>query len=154
MLRVLLVRHVDIDLPRASPDPALNVAGRLRAQTLSYILDSARLSSIFTSNFLRTKQTVAPIALRFALQPQLATDTLIEELLAGADSQVVLVAGHSNTLPRMMAALGVTPPLPVIDEPEFDNLFVVTADPSAHQTALIHLKYGPGIIVPVARAAD
>ena len=141
MLKVLLIRHADIDLPRASPDPPLNASGHLRAQALAHVVMTAGVTAIFTSQFLRTKQTVEPIAARLALRPREVSGTLIDELLAGPDGAVVLIAGHSNTLPEMIAALGVPSPLPIIEEPDFDNLFVVIANTALRQASLVHLKY-------------
>ena len=62
--------------------------------------------------------------------------------MSGPDGAVVLIAGHSNTVPEMIAALGVPPPLPTIGEQDFDNLFVVTANAATGQAALVALKYG------------
>ncbi|HUR54238.1 MAG TPA: hypothetical protein VMZ71_08910 [Gemmataceae bacterium] len=60
---------------------------------------------------------------------------------SGTAGPVVLVAGHSDTIPQMMGPLGVPGPLPVIGEAEFDNLFAVTVAGPA-QTVAVRLKYG------------
>ena len=142
MLKVLLVRHADIDLPPTSPDPPLNNAGRLRAQALARVAGVAGISAVFTSEFQRTKQTATPLAARLALQPQIASATLVSSLLAGPGGATVLIVGHSNTIPQMVGALGVQPPLPTIGESDFDDLFVVVADSGTQRAALIQLKYG------------
>jgi phosphohistidine phosphatase SixA len=142
MIKVLFVRHADIDLPPTSKDPSLNAAGRLRAQALAYTVAHAGIGAIFTSELIRTKQTVAPIAARLSVLAREAPSTLIDDLLAGPDEAVALVAGHSNTVPKMIAALGVSGPPPMIGEADFDNLFVVTANPATHRATLVHLKYG------------
>jgi phosphohistidine phosphatase SixA len=140
MKRFLLVRHADIDLPPTSSDPSLNAAGRARALALARIAGTAGITAIFTSALERTKQTVAPLAARLGLQPKDAPDGLIVQLLSSPDDGVVLIAGHSNTVPAMMAALGVPPPLPIIGESDFDNLFLV-AVPTAANAAMVNLKY-------------
>ncbi len=67
--------------------------------------------------------------------------TFASRVLSGALGEIVPVAGHSNTVPEMITALGVPPPAPVIGEKEFDNLFVVTmAGPS--DTHMVRLRYG------------
>jgi phosphohistidine phosphatase SixA len=121
MLKVFLVRHADIDLPRTSDEPSLNAAGLARARALARVEGTADVSAIFTSKAPRTKQTVAPLAARLRLQPREATHGLVPDLLAGPDGVVVLIAGHSDTVPDMIRQLGVAPPLPTIDEPDFDN---------------------------------
>ena len=62
----------------------------------------------------------------------------------------VLVVGHSNTVPAIVAALGAKRPAAICD-PEYDNLFIVTiaADGKA---AVVHAKYGAPTPVDAACA--
>jgi broad specificity phosphatase PhoE len=142
MVTVVAVRHADIDLPPGSPDPDLNAAGRARADALAHVVGESGVSTIFTSEFARTKQTVEPSARELGLVPRPAppATTLARDAQAGHFGDVVLIAGHSNTIPTILAALGAAP-LPVIGEREFDNLFVLTTHfgDDAH---LLHLRYG------------
>jgi broad specificity phosphatase PhoE len=69
MVTVLAVRHADIDLPAASEDPELNAAGRVRADDLAHAVATSGVSTIFTSELTRTKQTVAPTARELGLLP-------------------------------------------------------------------------------------
>ena len=142
MIVVLLVRHADIDLPPASDDPPLNAAGRERAKALDRALAGAGIATVFVSSLARTRQTVEPLAARLGLQPQ-ETPTPREfaaKLLSGTAGGVVLVAGHSNTVPAMIAVLGAPPP--AIGERDFDNLFVVSRSSSGQEASLVRLKYG------------
>jgi phosphohistidine phosphatase SixA len=143
MITVLLVRHADIDLPPGSDDPPLNAAGHKRAETLVHVAGTAGVTTILTSSFIRTKQTVGPLAARLGIQPQemSAPPTVARQVLSGRLGEVILIAGHSNTVPGMIAALGAPPPLPSISEREFDNLFmVILAQPS--EAGMVSLKYG------------
>jgi broad specificity phosphatase PhoE len=144
MVTVIAVRHADIDLPHGSADPELNAAGRIRADALAHVVERTGVSTVFTSEFARTKQTVAPSARELGLVPRLtpAATMLARDALAGRFGEVLLIAGHSNTIPTMLAALG-APPVPVIGEREFDNLFVLTTH-SAGDGRLVHLRYGAG----------
>jgi phosphohistidine phosphatase SixA len=141
MITVLLVRHADIDLPPGSNDPPLNAKGRARADTLAHLAGSAGVTTVFTSTFNRTKQTAGPLAARLGLQPQIAPPpaTFARQVLSGTFGEVIVVAGHSDTVPQMIAALGASPP--AIGEREFDNLFVV-AVPQSAQAGVTRLKYG------------
>jgi phosphohistidine phosphatase SixA len=143
MVTVLLVRHADIDLSATPDNPPLNSAGEQRAKALVHVAGGAGIAAIFTSSFLRTKETVAPLASRLQIQPREAPDApiLAQQLLSGAAGPVVLVAGHSNTVPEIIAALGAASAAVTIGHREFDNLFVVTASQSGEASAL-HLKYG------------
>jgi phosphohistidine phosphatase SixA len=137
---ILLVRHADIDLPPATADPSLNEAGRERAAALTHVAGSAGVTTVFTSPLTRTKETVAPIAEALGLEPREMppADVVAQQARAGELGAVVLIAGHSNTVPEVIAALGA--PAPVIGETQFDNLFVVTlAEPGV--ASLLTLKY-------------
>ena len=60
-----------------------------------------------------------------ALTPQLtpAPAVLAGRVQTGELGGVILVAGHGDTIPEILTALGVTAP-PPITEAEFDNLYV------------------------------
>jgi phosphohistidine phosphatase SixA len=142
MKMAFLVRHADIDLPPVSSDPPLNTTGRARAEALARVLGPAGITAIFTSKFARTKQTVEPLTARSRIQPreEPSTQALADSVLSGPAGAAVLIAGHSNTVPDIIALLGVAPPNVMINEREFDNLFVVPIAADG-QTRLIHLKY-------------
>jgi broad specificity phosphatase PhoE len=142
MVTVLAIRHADIDVPAGSEDPELNAAGRARADVLAHVVGKSGVSTILTSTFTRTKQTVDPTARALGLDPRLAppASTLAQEVQAGRLGARVLVAGHSNTIPTILTALGAAS-VPVIGEREFDNLFVLTTQPGG-VTQLLHLRYG------------
>ena len=142
MITVLLVRHADIDLPPATDDDPLNEAGRARAEALARLLVQAGVSTVFTSTFRRTKETVEPVLKDLGTAARLmpAPATVARKARAGELGAVVMIAGHSNTVPDVIAALGVPSP-PVIGETQFDNLFVVTVTEPAG-AGLLALKYG------------
>jgi broad specificity phosphatase PhoE len=137
---MLAVRHADIDLPPTSDNPPLNAAGRLRADALARMVGGAGVATILISRFLRTRQTVTPLASRLGLTPQLTPDptVLADRVRTGELGEVVLVAGHSNTIPEILTALGASAP-PPITEAEFDNLYVAAVSTEGAQ--LLHLRY-------------
>lgn len=142
MVTVLAVRHADIDLPRVSADPALNPAGRQRAVALARLVGESEIRAIFTSEFVRTRETVQPLADVLGVTPQLTPEPaeLAESARSGQFGAVLLIAGHSNTIPDVLASLGAALP-PAIGEREFDNLFVLTTLPQ-DSAGLLHLRYG------------
>jgi broad specificity phosphatase PhoE len=148
MKTVLLARHADIDLPATSSDPVLNAAGTQRAEELAHVVGGAAVTSVFTSRFRRTRLTAAPLAARLGRQPDLVPppEEFARPVLAGELGAVVMVVGHSDTVPAMIAALGVATP-PAIGEREFDNLFVVTIASDGDGALLLALKYGKPSIV-------
>ena len=139
---IFLVRHAeraDSGGGGMASDPALSAAGRARAASLAAMLKDARLTAVFATELKRTQQTAAPTAkahqLTVSTVPAAQTAALVAKLKAATGA--VLVVGHSNTVPEVIAALGVTPPV-TIGDAEFDNLFIVVTGP---QPRLIRLRY-------------
>lgn len=150
---VFLVRHAE---KAATPpeDPPLLETGNTRAQELARILSRAGIKAIYTSQFLRTKQTAEPLAKLLGIasttmpikmnpsNPREVSEQSIKEIIdkiyerAGEN---VLVVGHSNTVPEMIRMLG-GDIVPVIDEKEFDDFFVVTVYAKG-KAKVTHLKY-------------
>jgi hypothetical protein len=62
------------------------------------------------------------------------------DILSNHSGQTVLVIGHSNTVPDTINRLGAGS-VPVIDDGEFDNLFVVKVF-SQGRASVTRLKYG------------
>ena len=144
---VLFVRHAE-KLSLAIPDPALSPEGEARAQVLAETLREAGVTHLFSSEFVRTRTTLAPLAEALGLEVQVipARDggAQLEALRALPPGAVAVVSGHSNTTPAMVRALGGDAP-PSLDESVYDRLFVVTlpsgATPGSPTTSLT-LRYG------------
>ncbi len=128
----VVVRHAEKDTATTDPDPALIVAGEQRAQRLARSLEAASLVAVYATPYRRTRQTAAPTALAHDL-PVTAYDarepadafaaTLRERHRAGT----ILVVGHSNTVPGIVAALCGCD-IPAMTEAEYDHRFVVEFD--------------------------
>jgi len=107
----------------------LSAAGKARAQALAAMLKDAGVTAIYTTEFIRTKDTAAPLAQALKVTAEVipARDqaTLIAKIKAHT-SGAVLVVGHSNTVPAIIKALGgmdVT-----LADSEYDSLFFVAPD--------------------------
>lgn len=140
-----LVRHAEKAPDPGDGNPALSEAGQRRAEGLTRVLASVRLDAIYTTPWVRTRQTVAPVAAAQGIRveelqvsdPQAIAELLIER----HPGQRVLVTGHSNTLPDILAALGVPSP-PTLADHHYDALFLVVLGPGGLLT-FEHLHYGP-----------
>jgi broad specificity phosphatase PhoE len=141
---VILVRHAEKKIEPSNPNPDLTDAGRARAQELVRILKDAGVSAIYATQWGRTQQTVQPLATALSLPVNQVdsgqTARLIEEITTKHSNGVVFVAGHNNTVPAAIAALG-GPNYPVIPESEYDNMFVVTIT-RIGSAKVVKLKYG------------
>ena len=132
---IFLVRHAErgVTTGPSTTDTHLSAAGRARAQRLREELKDAKITAIYTTEYKRTQETAAPLAHSLGIQPEIIsageTSRLVAKLKASRGN--VLVVGHSNTLPQIIAMLGISSPV-TIAESEFDNLFEVVLDPAPH----------------------
>ena len=137
---VLLVRHAD----RAGTLDQLNALGTVRAGVLAHVMDKAPLDAIVRSDAVRAEQTATPTATAEGLIPIVLpgsdVQAFVDEILANHRGQRVLVVGHSNTVPDIIAALG--GPAVTIPDTEFDNLFVLERCRCLRGVRLTQLQYG------------
>jgi phosphohistidine phosphatase SixA len=151
---VFLVRHAE-KADGQGQDPPLSEAGKLRAEALARLLQNAGVKGVYTSQFLRTRQTAEPLAKRLGVtatpvplsvkpsNPREVTDESIRELTKKVESHAggsVLIIGHSNSVPDVIRMLG-GDVVPKIDESKFDDLFVVTVY-AGGRAKVVQLKYG------------
>jgi phosphohistidine phosphatase SixA len=129
---VLLVRHAEKEAAPAD-DPALTVGGKRRAAELALVVQAwaaggVPVHALFATELRRTQQTLQPVAAAtgVAVSVVSAKDTaaLVKRILA-VEGGIVVVAGHSNTVPEIVRALG-GPAGIVIEDSEFDRLFALT----------------------------
>lgn len=137
---VILVRHAD----RVEGTDGLTQDGQLRARHLAHALEKAGITAVITSDAARATQTAAPIAAALGLTPMTFPGADVAAFVRAIAGQppggVVLVAGHSNTVPRIIAGLG-GPQLPDIAATEFDDMYVLRLSPG-RPAQLINLQYG------------
>ncbi len=151
---VFLVRHAEKE-NEPKQDPPLKKEGVVRSQELARILGAANIKAIYTSQFLRTRQTAEPLTARtgasvtaLTLKPNPANLRLIaDESTAEVVNKIMqrpgesaLVIGHSNWIPDVIKALG-GDVVPTIDEQKFDDLFIVTVYGKG-KAKVVQLKYG------------
>jgi 2,3-bisphosphoglycerate-dependent phosphoglycerate mutase len=140
---VILIRHGErTDPTPANPDPHLNTVGKARAKKLIHVVGQSGIKAIYRSHFIRAKETAQPLATHLGLSA-IEMDEALQvknDILSNHAGQTVLVIGHSDTVPDIINRLGAGSP-PVIDDSEFDNLFVVKVF-SQGRASVTRLKYG------------
>jgi broad specificity phosphatase PhoE len=141
---VVLVRHAElVGGQMASPaDMPLSPAGSERAQKLAQTLASAGVTAIYTTDFARTQLTAAPLKQQVRLEPVVVpkaeSASLPERIRREHPQGVVVVVGHSDTLPTLLKALADVDMR--IEAQDFGNLFVV-APVAGGKPALLTLRY-------------
>lgn len=139
---IILVRHAE----RAGDmgaDPSLTAQGVQRSESLARLLADSQVQTIFATDTKRTQQTAAPLAEKLHLTPVVLPGKdvpgLVERLRALKPEDIVLVVGHSNTVPQIVSALGgETKPIP---DTEFNRLLIFITNPTGKPT-LVTLRYG------------
>ncbi len=150
---VIVVRHGEKDTAGDPKDPALSPAGSRRAETLARLLEPAHVTHLFATEFKRTQQTLAPLAKAagrtVAIVPARETDRLLAEITALPPGAVCVVAGHSNTVPKIvveLTGLADSPAGRALPEDEFARMFVITLPATTARAAcdptVLELRYG------------
>jgi broad specificity phosphatase PhoE len=138
---IYVVRHAE----RAdqSADSPLSAEGVGRSYKLRDLLKEAGVNTIFTSELRRTIETAAPLAAATHLttrqMPAADTAALAAAIAASGPRDRVLVVGHSNTVPALLAALHVDGAVAIADS-DYDNLFIVVPQKEG-RPVLLRLKY-------------
>ncbi len=125
---VVLVRHAEKAAVEGN-DPPLSEAGQARARALAEALQGMHFDAIIATERQRTQLTAQPLAQAHGLTPEIIgiSGPHVENVTAAVRrhlGQTVLVVGHSNTVPRVVHALG-GPQLRDLCEPEFSHLYVM-----------------------------
>lgn len=152
--QVIIVRHAE-RAPVPGDDPPLAPEGLQRAELLADLLAAVPVGAVITTQYRRTQETAAPLLRRTGLVPvqmrirRGEVPAHIEEVVAAVRqaSGVVLVVGHSNTVPGIVAGLSASRPM-AICETTFSNLFVLT--PALPSVPAVQLKYGRPDVPPHA----
>lgn len=147
---VILVRHAEkVATDPRDPNPGLTPAGEQRARDLAQLLADKNVAGVITTQFARTQLTGQPTAnaAHVALDSISAgrdmnahTAAIAARIRSAYAGKTVLVVGHSNTVPRIIAALG-GPTLPDICDSAYGNVFTLVI-PASGAPRLTHGHYG------------
>ncbi len=145
---MIFVRHADKSAAPAE-DPSLSEAGRARVAELTRQLADADvvagIDAIYSTPYRRSMETVRPLADRLDLPINTYdaddTEEVLETILKRHKGKIILVVGHSDTLPELIANLGASKKVPPIAEDEYDNIYVISI-PWFGKTKTIRLRYG------------
>jgi phosphohistidine phosphatase SixA len=144
---VIVIRHAEKESISAS-DPPLSAAGEARAALLARMFGGARgagrLDAIYVSSALRNRMTAAPLAARLGIAPIVAPSDdpkrLAHRIVRDNSGKRVMVIGHLNTVPDIVAALSGRSDIAPIDENEFDAMYIVTV-PRIGRANVLRLSY-------------
>jgi broad specificity phosphatase PhoE len=146
---VIVIRHAEKGTLPAD-DPSLSDAGRARALALIEAMTGVDVGAIYSTQYRRTRETAAPLATKIGVEatvvPVTGTNSatyhseLASDILAKHRGKTVVVVGHSNTVPALVAALGGRTDI-TLTESQYDRMYIVViAEERDPQT--ISVRYG------------
>jgi broad specificity phosphatase PhoE len=145
---IIFVRHAE---KAESPpgDPELSEQGKRRVAELTrQLVDAdvvAGIDAIYSTPYKRTMETARPLseALNLPINRYDPDDNeaVLETILKSHKGKIILVVGHSDTIPGLIADLGASKKVPPIDDMEYDNIYVISI-PWFGKTKTIRLRYG------------
>lgn len=128
-LTVILLRHAEKDLTEPdAPNPALSAKGEARAEKLIGIVSKYQPDVIFSSDYIRTRSTVRPLARKNRAMTLIYDPRNLKQMreiiLSGKYKRIVVV-GHNNTTPALVNMLLNQEKYKPLAETEYDKIWVV-----------------------------
>lgn len=141
---IVLVRHAE-KCEMQGDDPELSPDGQARAADLARVVGRLGVDRIYSTPFKRTLDTVRPLADSLGLSivdaPVGAGNVeALRDMLRADASQVILVSGHSNTIPHVVNWLTGSS-FSDLDEYDYDRMYVVRL-PQEGPGELLEFQYG------------
>ena len=100
-----LIRHAEKDITNPSDrDPALTEEGTTRAKQWAEILAEHNVDYVYSTDFIRTRETARPTAENENIEIQLYDpgDIYSDEFLEKTKGKTTLIVGHSNSTPSLV----------------------------------------------------
>jgi 2,3-bisphosphoglycerate-dependent phosphoglycerate mutase len=124
---IIVVRHAEKDT--IGNDPELSVVGKQRAERLPKSFPGITPDAFYSTNYIRTKATLAPWAATGQKTIELYYPSKLPELaemLRQQKGKTIVVSGHSNTVPPLVNLLISEEKYDNLKDDEYDKIFVVT----------------------------
>ena len=138
-----LIRHAEkVRTNKSDRDPELNEKGILRAlDWKEYFLDKD-ITKIYSTNYKRTLETVKPFQEAIGLATILYSPSSIDykDFISSNKGEIVLVVGHSNTIPNFVNELINDQVYAQIDDLNNSNLYIVNLCDSSVSHRLIKVN--------------
>ena len=146
---VFVVRHAEKQSEGSEKEIPLSAGGRQRAARLAQLLRGAGVTAVYATDTVRARQTAEPLAREANLpiktydvrdaKGNMTAEPLAARLKAEEKDGVVLVVGHSNTVPDVLAAYGNKDTVRIGPD-DYGDLFVLVPQPSGLPVVL-RLKF-------------
>lgn len=129
-LTVILLRHAEKDISEGAntANPELSAAGNLRAQKLVEIINKYQPDAIYSSDYIRTRATVRPLARKRRMMTQIYDPrnlNQMHDLIVSGKIKRIAVVGHSNTTPALANLLMKQDKYKNLAESEYDKIWII-----------------------------
>lgn len=124
---IVLVRHAE-KADATSQDPELSDAGKARAQSLIKRAGKYRPNEFYSTDFKRTRDTIAPLAAKRNKKVQTYDPRKAKELaesIMKSPNKRIIVSGHSNTIPGLANLIAKKEVFKNLDDSEYSVLWVI-----------------------------
>ncbi|MDW3209856.1 MAG: phosphoglycerate mutase family protein [Reichenbachiella sp.] len=140
---IYLVRHAEKDVSdKTNSDPTLTPCGEERAESLAVFFDQVALEKVYSSDYIRTKDTANPTAESknkdLTLYNPGELNTIAQVLLERKEN--ALVVGHSNTT-GVLAGLLCDQKIEPFDESIYNRIYQVVISDKTPQLQVFHTAF-------------
>ena len=129
-LTIILLRHAEKDLSKDmdAANPELSAEGKIRAEKLVSIVRKYQPDAIFSTDYIRTRSTVRPLARSRRMMTQIYEPRNLkqmQELILSGKLKRLIVVGHNNTTPALVNMLIGQEKYKPLAESEYDKIWIV-----------------------------
>jgi broad specificity phosphatase PhoE len=139
----ILVRHAE-KASDGTSDPGLTEEGAARANNILSMFLQTEITAIYSTNYKRTKMTVAPLAEAKKLGIEIYDPGHLKEfslkLLGDNPGGTIIISGHSNTTPTLANLLLSAEKFEQFEDSDYGNLLIITTNGKS-KAKLLHLRY-------------
>lgn len=137
-----IVRHGEKEAAGAgmSSDVRLSAAGEERAQALKEALKNKKLQYAYSTNTIRTKSTVRPLAetVGIGVETYDPRDTTFIPYVKGRGKGNAIIVGHSNTVDDIVNSFLGRKELSDLPDSQYGDLFIITRKGKKYSYAKSH----------------
>lgn len=139
-----LIRHTEkVTTDKSNRDPELNSIGKEHALHWAETLKTVAFDAIYSTNYIRTQNTAAPIAQQQGL-PILPYNPRIlfnAEFQRATKGKTVLIVGHSNSTPAFVNAMLGKKKFTALSEDDYNSLFIVSKQGEHSNPILLNIPF-------------
>ena len=136
---IILLRHAEKDT--VGDDPVLTVKGAHRAAGLSSVFPDITPDEFYSTNFVRTRETVAPWTKQTNKEINFYEPVKLPELADKLKKEIgktIVVVGHSNTVPPLVNLILGADKYKNLADTEYSKIFILTIKKGTVKDKVIH----------------